>query len=394
MSVCQIIIETIDRDRTSSDKLLRTYPWNNISTEDRNCLLKEAERRITDIEKPDELLRLLYRMTRVDSPWDAIRILAFYTQRPDTSSADKNRLLDLIRRELDKRRDSLGATANPQDIHKYKSYEASYFGVKAKILIESKDYQGALQNYREALAICEEYHLQERATRLQSDIAVTEALLTGDFTILPPELLEVEELERLKKLAALREETAQQREQKIALELEISTMQREYEKLQRELAVIRPEIQLQNTELGNIKKAVRQETQTLGEMQTQIHAQETGLQFLEVLPRAATGPLWVEVVRLALHQGEIDDLLRQAIERLSIRFPDDAASLMAEIAARSRNPFSIDISPPQADAVAQWLTAIAKARALKTEDIGVAAQVLVEAWDGLFLAMKGIGVND
>lgn len=394
MGVCEVIIETIDQDKTSADKLLAAYPWNKISAEDQQCLLKEAESRITNIEKPSEFLRLLYRMTRDDSPWNAIRILAFFVLRSDTSNADKNRLLKLIRQELDKRRDNLGTTAGPADIRKYKFYEASYFSVRARISYESDDYQGALQNYKEALVIYQEYNQQDRIAQIQSEIAVIEAVLAGDFDILPPEVLKVEELEQQKKLVALREETAQQQEQKTALELETSKTQREYENLQRELTAIRPEIQSQNVELANIKETVAQEARVLGEIRTQIHNHETALRFLEVLPRAAMSPLWVEVVRMALRQGEIDDLLRQAVERLSIHFSDDAAPLMAEIAARSSSPFTFDISTPRADAITQWLAAIAKARALKTKDIGVAAQVLVEAWDGLFLAMKDVGVND
>ena len=225
--------------------------------------------------------------------------------------------------------------------------------------------------------IYQEYNQQDRIAQIQSEIAVIEALLAGDFDILPPEVLKVEELEQQKKLAALRKKQRNSKEQRLPWNMATSKAQRDYENLQRELTVIGPKIQSRSG-TRKYQETVAQEARVLGEIRTQIHNHETALRFLEVLPRAAMGPLWVEVVRLALQQGEIDDLLQQAVERLSIRFPDDAATLMAEIAARSSNPFTIDISPPQADAVAQWLAAIAKARALKADNIGVAAQVLVE----------------
>lgn len=107
---------------------------------------------------------------------------------------------------------------------------------------------------------------------------------------------------------------------------------------------------------------------------------------MRTLPQAATAPLWVEVVRLVLEQGEIDDLTQQALERLMIPFPQEAVPLWAEIAARSPSLSAVDVERFQA-AQTHW-TAIARARRLRKSDVRAAAQALVKAWDGFFASME------
>jgi regulator of sirC expression with transglutaminase-like and TPR domain len=94
-------------------------------------------------------------------------------------------------------------------------------------------------------------------------------------------------------------------------------------------------------------------------------------------------------VRLALEQGEIDSLVRQAVERLSLQFPEEALPLLAEIAARTPGSFSIDQEVYQA-CTGHWMGKIAEARRLKEEGkIRAAAKTLVDAWDAYFDALGG-----
>ena len=111
------------------------------------------------------------------------------------------------------------------------------------------------------------------------------------------------------------------------------------------------------------------------------------LEFMLALPQAATAPLWVEVLRLALQQGEMDELSKQALERLAIPHPDDAIPLLAEIAARAPEPFKIELKQAQ-KVITQWFLLIARARLeIQAEKPLKAAETMVRAWE-TFFALK------
>lgn len=138
--------------------------------------------------------------------------------------------------------------------------------------------------------------------------------------------------------------------------------------------------QSKQIELDNLKTEIEQ-------MREKYPYTRATLEFMIALPQMATAPLWVEILRMALQQGEIDDFSEQALERLSISHPQEAIPLLAEIAARAPEPFKIERQKAQAG-IAQWFLLIAEARQeMKAEKYPQAAETMVKAWE-TFFALK------
>jgi len=136
--------------------------------------------------------------------------------------------------------------------------------------------------------------------------------------------------------------------------------------------------------LNRLESNLTERRSELADLKTQMREHEPALHFLMALPRAATAPLWAEVVRIALDQGEIDDLAYQALERLAFVCPTEALPLLAEIAARAPKPFRIPAEAFQ-QAAATWFAGIAEGRVLIEQDeVVAAAQRLVDAWSAFF----------
>jgi len=367
MNVSQEIVEQVDQG-VSARKIGSKYAWDDLSPVAQAELLEEAERRDKTSEDPLPLLRTLYVLTDRQDPWAAMRVLfASYS----TVEGKREDILDSMRKKLRKIRDSL----RHEEASKYLRYEAEYYVLKAHTEIDAGNLDGAIGFYREALKSYEkaldegDASSSDRIALVEGDIRRLRAIQSRNQQLIPEGELESRNLQlqqeiirRAKELEAIRND----------IENEVARRDR---------------MRKRCNELKQEVEGYEEQERKLNLLTQQVRQHEAGLQFLMALPQAAMAPLWVEVVRIALEQGEIDPLVHQAVDRLAPQFPEEALPLLAEIVARS--PGSLSIAQDRYLAYTRhWMGKIAEARRLKEEKgTRAAAEILVEAWDAYFHAL-------
>jgi hypothetical protein len=367
------------------ETIAKNFPWSSLSQQDRERLLSEAEKLIND-PKGYTLLLALYKMIGYDDPWSAVKVLALAFRRSDSDLAKKQSILKSARVYMDKILESLAKT--PQDtskIQRYNSFLGDFQAMTAQTNLETGDFKGALQNYQRALATYQKNGISDRADLIQKQIIYLEQAKNQGYHLIPIEHLRNERAELEQEIIRLKNEISQQTSAVTQLQSQVSKHKETETALASKITAAETKYKKANED------AVAQEKQHQ-KIHDKLQSVEGSLQFLIALPKAAQAPLWVEVIRLALDQGKIDDLTRQAVERLSIPCPREALPVLVEIAARSPEPFTVDpsrIGP----GMARWFALIAEARSLQKQDEVQSAQKLVEAWDAFFAAAGGNG-ND
>jgi DNA repair exonuclease SbcCD ATPase subunit len=368
------------KDGKKFENLKTKVTWESLSPQDRTALL-EKSRQWQDEEAGYEILRILYDITPKTEYSFRIKVLIGVVLRTDKGkSINKDNILKLIKRDLDSWRDSLTGSRDQKRIELYHIHEADYNWLCGYVLEEQEDYALAKNRYQEALRTYQKLDYQngiQRATQKLADIekrkpddpgAVPIEVLQNSRTMLKEEVAkltqEAREVEQL--LEAKKNELKEQSQIVGDLQQKVSELSSEVSQSQNKLSVLSKEIQEKELEKGKL---------------------ESGLQFLTTLPKVAMAPLWVEIVRLALEKGRMDSFTIQAIKRLSIDCPQDALPLLAEIAARCQEPFTVDTTSIQSG-MAHWFSLIAEARSLQQEDEILAAQKMVDAW-AAFFAMAG-----
>jgi hypothetical protein len=381
-SLCQQIVHLLDR-QVPSKQVAGKYSWASLSPQDRECLWEEAERQSTDPEGSPALLYTIYRMVANKHPWDELRALALILQLPDAvvPPPKKQDGLKRVSRVLDQLRETLSGR-DRTGIQRFRRYKADSCVLRAHLQIGLNKIPHAIQSCQEALTIYQEDGLEERASRIRQEIARLKALGERGHHLLPLDRLTSEQLRIQEELTRIGIDLKTQQQLLSDFKANCEEAKRSRDSLLQEIHDKEAQLQRLNQE------CVKQQTlgQRLGE---DIEKKQSALHFLVALPQAAMAPLWVEVVRLALDQGEIDELTRQALERLALDLPEGAVPLLAEIAARSPEPFTVDAEGFQSK-VTRGLALMADARQLKEkqQDLSAAAEVLVEAWDTLLASRE------
>lgn len=370
---------------TQATKLKKDYPWPALSIRDRERLFAEAEKRLQDPSGRD-LLIALYVMSRGSDLWDTLRVLGLVLRHPHIDLDKKHNVLSEMRGHLDKLRNSLsGSPGEARTVRRYQEYEARFHVLSAQVQIESNQMDEALAAYQAALAIGQKAGLQDVVTLVQGQMTQLEEIRYRDTPLVPLEGLESKRLSLQSELKRL--ETMRQEQETATRDLQAKAQQH---KLEKDKLVQEVDRWRRVVEAGEAR--AREVEQRNQDLESRMRAQDAGLKFLAALPRVAMAPLWVEVLRLALRQGEMDDLSSQALERLSISCSQDALPILAEVAARWPAPYQVDPDKFRGT-TAHWMALIAKARELKQRDMMAAAQAMVEAWDTFFASVNGNGEN-
>jgi hypothetical protein len=398
MSYCQDILCQLDKG-VPPQQIASRLSWSVLSVEDRACLLNEAERRCEDKTSP-EILRALYLMCRDSDPWNALRVLGLIVGRSAllVTPKQKQAALGDMQRYLNRIRESLSATS-VNDIHRYKHYEADYYVLRAKISLESQELVEAKRLYQEAMGIYQEYGIIERVNWAQQQIARIQEMENRQQQLLPLLALESEHIRRQTELSSLvtkvneqqqvlgmvQAEIDQARENRTkllaAIQADIVQAQADKDEALIEYDRLAKQIADQQMQLRALEVKIEEAKQRRQKLDDQIHQHQVVLDFFSTLPRVAMAPLWVEVTRMALAQGEMDDLTQQALVRLSIAFPVEVIPLLAEIATRSGESEQANVLPM---IESYWMTLLVQARNSHGQNPMTAAQKLVEAWDGFF----------
>jgi hypothetical protein len=371
LEVSQEIISKVDQG-VSPKAIAHTYVWNDLPLIARTELLEEAERRSEHAENPMPLLRTLYRLTSRQDPWTTLRVLmcVFYTKDVEGKKA----ILDSMRKKLGEIRESLsGSQPEVEEVNRYLQYRAEYYVLEGQREIEAGNLNAAIQSYENALSRYKgiDPPVLDRISLIEKDLNHLREINSRNQHLVPEDKLESKQIQLqreisqdLEELKAIQHETAQEVASRDSLRDQCDKLKQEMERYEDQKA-------------------------KLTQLRADLVQHEAALQFLTVLPRAAMAPLWVEVVRLALSQGEIDMLTRSAIERMIVPYSEEALPLLAEIVARTPDSVNIDQETYKA-CTRHWMGKIAEARRLKEEKgIRAAAETLVEAWETYFDALGG-----
>jgi chromosome segregation ATPase len=290
----------------------------------------------------------------------------------NTTEEKRDDILSSMREKLRKIREALSRTKS-EEISRYMQYQAEYYVLQAHRKIDVAKLDEAIKSYEEALSRynASDLPVSDRVDLVKQDLNRLREIRSRSQYLIPKDRLESRHLQlrqevkkRAEELKTIRGNIEREVDRRSRLKQRCDSLKQEIERYEE-----------RTKEFNLLKRKIRQH--------------EAGLQFFITLPQAAMAPLWVEVVRLALEQGEIDSLVRQAVERLSLQFPEEALPLLAEIAARTPGSFSIDQEVYQA-CTGHWMGKIAEARRLKEEGkIRAAAKTLVDAWDAYFDALGG-----
>jgi len=220
----QEIVQKLD-GKVPYQQVAKKYSWSSLPLADRQYLWQEARRRSAD--GSNTLLFAIYSMTRKQHPWDELRALALIVQLPDTviPLAKKQDGLRRMSGRLEFIRGTLSGQ-NTDDIQRYRQYKADHYVLEAKTSLRLKNIARATRNYQEALAIYQEYGLEERASRVRQEIARLKVVEDEKQHLLPLDRLASEQLRLQEELTKIRASVTAQQQQ-------LSEVQASYEEAKR-----------------------------------------------------------------------------------------------------------------------------------------------------------------
>jgi hypothetical protein len=350
--------------------------WGAIPVVEREKLFAEAEKRSTQANVSDNLIRALGQLSaRAKDSSSTIRSCTLLMRRPDLELEDRKRVLDLVRRQLQ----TLSGTIQRDDelgLRQYRLHVADFLALQTDVDLQTPGegaLQAAIDKYSEAQTIWDRYEQPTRAEWAGDQVRMLKSMQEHKETLVPMDQLRSESAELMAKSEAVRERLRAE-----SAKLEETTHRSE--ELSAENANLMTQARKMRSELDRVQAEVHRSNGDVQDLASRIRSHEAALHFLMVLPRAASGPLWAEVVRVALDQGEIDSFTQQALERLVISCPEEALPVLAEVAARAPEPFRWTEREFR-DAATGWMIAAAEANALKQKgDFAAAAQRLLDMW--------------
>jgi hypothetical protein len=356
------IITNIEQDK----KDVKPIYWGELTLEDKDFLFERAQKGWADDKKGYQLLREIYRNIGNDIP-NKIKILQLIYVRNDIPLANKKSVLDNIKKELDNWRDST------KDAKQFNLYYGDYYLLIARNREDTgnlertlTEYQSSIDHYQKAGALDRVVLVQQEVEQLKERKEQRNKPLPIEMLISQRGQLEAGIAQLGAQFTHIKSQTQSAQKCLTELEQKLKSEQEDWQAKQIELEKIKAEIELLRRKYPSTRAI---------------------LEFMIALPQVANAPLWVEVLFLALKQGEMDDLSKQALERLAISHPQEAIPLLAEIAARAPEPFKIEKQQAQTG-ITQWFLLIAQARQeMQAEKHLKAAETLVKAWE-TFFALK------
>lgn len=292
MSLMGEILEALEA-RVPEPKIAEKYLWPALPLIDRENLLAQME---AEGPRSKELLRVVacLALNGPDcDPWDEIRILSLGIQHMGWPSQRKERALDRMKQVLDEVEKDISAES-PEQRERLTRHQANYWSFHAQWALDENHLDEAIHDYHQVLNL---YHnLNER----QAEKQVREQLLI---------------LETIK--------------QNSVPGFSLGEVESERFRLIKEVAKLSNQSRLKTADLERLDIILREREDRCNELQQQadilseqINRNTLILEFLLALARQATAPLWVEVLKVVLRQGEIDDFTIQAVHRLIPHLPE------------------------------------------------------------------------
>lgn len=304
----------------------------------------------------------------------------------------------------------LGIRSNQFSVEKKKIFLDSYFSLlsKEKINTPEKDFKGFLADYKvlsaffavqlgnfddairlgnEAIQLCTEIKDNGRSQKIGELIREWETQKAGDQYIIPLEKLSTERMN-------LQQEIDEYKREVEALR---SSFQNEKKKIEHEMKLILKQKHSLENDFSKLKDEVEQLYSESLSLQQKINSQHQlfeqnrpFIEFLRILPKVVEVPLWIEIARLALIQGEIDELAWQALNRLATIDKEFSFQELKEFILRgAASNFELDSS--LLEKYLHFFEEFSKISDILPQDPIRASTVICASWETMFLEKHGIG---
>jgi len=370
ITLSNIIIEEIEKS-ANFQQVLQKFPWTALSPNDKSDLFRRVDAWGDDPKVKILLMYIVNASAKIDIPSHTrALILAFSnSQFKEIKDNIETNCLKSLGELRDQTKDS-----GVDGVRRYQFYLADFHSVKAQNLFDDGKFQEAKLHYQEALKIYNQIGgqddtLADKKRIVQKYIEQIESQISENMQIGSADSLRNERLELL-------EEVRNQTGLLEQLTKEYKSLQTKTEEGGRAISQIKSDFTVANKKLKSIQEKIKEN--------------ESAAQFLVALPQLTMSPLWVEVVRLALDKGEMDEFTKKCLEVLRVSYPKDTVPLLMEIAVRA--PTSIPISIEAAQFGLEKFSALMKeAHSLETTDELHAAKKMVEAWDVFYSISRSIG---
>lgn len=349
----------------SVEQISTRYPWLSLSETDRRFLIQQVR---GGNERSKLVLRLLAHMVQdLPEPFrlDQIEVLFLGYIYLNWNETQKQLALSRIEQALDEFRSFV--EQEPRFLLSYQEYTARFHFLRGKFHLQRREYDKTISEWSQASYWYRQANFLDKASRLEY---LVEAL-SSPPNYGPPFSEGViddwlwgflsDENQRLLNHVM---------EQKAKLE----QLEAEVESKQQELNILNQKVQYFQDRLEILSRQIQEDS--------------IYLEFLKTLRQSSPAPLWLEIVRLALQQGELDDLAAKAIKRL-LQFPEQwDADLLDQVIARAGEYWGedwIDLN--------SWANKLHEIGELDPSDSLAIAKMVVEAWEAL-LKLPGYGKSE
>jgi len=368
-------------------KIAQTIFWKDMALEQREALFQITENHICD-EYSHSLLSVLYYLTVREFPWDVLRVLGMVVRSPIPYDKKINTFEEIGKR-LEGLRESIAGvtTRDAAQIERYKFFEADYFAQYGIVLGEENKTDEAIRLLAAALGKYQALGANERVSIIKTRLDTLNDARDRGRALVPIQSLRDQrellqnDISALSSQAGVLQYEVQKKQEEI---LHFGTI---VDGLQEKAEEVNQRIAKQLNEEKELLSRKRELLRHIQELTRQASIAEVGLQFLFMLPQMATAPLWLEVVRLSIQQGEMDDFTIQALTRLTLAYPDEATPLFAQVAARFDGE-----APAPNHPIFQALSKISRVASSGNENAREVAEQLLEAWD-IILNLEGASTH-
>ncbi len=335
--------------------------WKALPENEKTVLFAQLEK-IKDEPVVNSAFQFLYQVMNSEG---RLRILALGVQSRQYSIEQKRKFLEKFGEILK------GEYSSSVENEQLRCFWADLKALEARIEEEAGNLNTAIKLGKEAAREYHECGAVQRAKVLMSSVNEWEKWLQERRFVVSIEQLRDERVRLSQELGEFQQRT----------QAEILKRQNELEQLMQQKETLEQEVKCLCEQIDQIKDQIQEQQQRLQKLNKLIAEYQPVAGFLQHASKLTEAPLWVEIIRLANQQGEIDDLTLMALERLANAFPQQGLSLLQETLARGIQSDVADGYYSLVQKYAPFLEGLARLPELIHENPKLAASHICEVWE-------------
>lgn len=345
-----------------AEKISLSFPWVQLSSADRRLLIDQAKGFNPIAKSLLQLLALMVEDVPIEFRWDQIDILMVGFQYLGWDDLQKQIALNKMELALDE----LKALIEQQRLdllNAYSRYSARFYLLRGGFFYEKMKIAQAISDFNNAIHYLNQSGLKKSADRVYYLLIVMQRLLEEGTQPLE------DSLDENFLFHFLRDEEEKLLDQITELTTRVKELVEETQSKAEQLKILEDQLQ--------------ERQKCITKLQNLISESEIYWEFLGEMRQHATAPLWQEVIGMALEQGEIDDPVRTAIERLLLTKKGWDLNILYQVLLRVRGLEKGDIS-----LLAKGLSMIEQGGLALNEDKVKSARLVMEGWELVLTALE------